>query len=448
MKNRLNLDFSLVYQDERKSFIDSYLPTLGPNPTEDELTTISNYILWGVDRTTGQTENQKKNFYLSSKNSVWRNQNDDHESIEALTESPTFNEALFRPLTVHYTAPTAKKFDRDEALRNSPHFLRTIFEALFRKIDRLDLSIGYYEHMYGKKGKEVAPPRAQLLALFSEEECAAILEEISGWDQHILLKKKRELVALRTEQYVLRDSYSTPILNSNPTPISTFDTTISFEAGIEVLPLGLRDHSKISKALFSKDGVNLRPTFDESKLRAISTFYWEKQNYTPTPSSFYFDFRKQEHVYTLFGLYAELASEIGQIEDSTLGQFLGTLEFYIREADLSEVQREILDLKIKKVHNQDIADRINGKWGKNYAPNYISTIFTQRIVPKICAAAKYHEQVVGNIWFEEEFKVCTCCGRTLLRDTTNFTHKSRAKDGFMARCKKCEKSARGGEGND
>ena len=33
---------------------------------------------------------------------------------------------------------------------------------------------------------------------------------------------------------------------------------------------------------------------------------------------------------------------------------------------------EILDMKIRKVKNIDIADIINKKWGKSYTANYIS----------------------------------------------------------------------------
>jgi hypothetical protein len=101
-------------------------------------------------------------------------------------------------------------------------------------------------------------------------------------------------------------------------------------------------------------------------------------------------------------------------------------------------------MKLKKIKNTDIALEINKKWKKTYTPNYISTIFRQRIIPKINEAAAYHEKLVSNIFFEEEFKTCTGCGKTLLRDTDNFTRKSRSKDGFTSRCKHCEKEARQG----
>ena len=62
---------------------------------------------------------------------------------------------------------------------------------------------------------------------------------------------------------------------------------------------------------------------------------------------------------------------------------------------------------MRKVKNEDIAIAINKKYGKTYTPNYISTIFRQRIIPKINEAAAYHEKVVSNLFFEEEFKACS-----------------------------------------
>ena len=147
----------------------------------------------------------------------------------------------------------------------------------------------------------------------------------------------------------------------------------------------------------------------------------------------------------MFQLFFELDSAAADAEmESNLPALMETLRFYTEQAELSEIQREILDMKLRKVKNTDIAIEINKKWKKTYTPNYISTIFRQRIIPKINEAAAYHEKLVSNVFFEEEFKTCTGCGRTLLRDADNFTRKTRSKDGFTTRCKKCEKEARQG----
>ena len=142
-------------------------------------------------------------------------------------------------------------------------------------------------------------------------------------------------------------------------------------------------------------------------------------------------------------MFYELGDSAAEAEfESNLPSLMDTLKFYMEMADLTELQREILDMKLRKVKNADIAFDVNKKWKKSYTPNYISTIFTQRIVPKITEAAAYHEKVVSCLFFEEEFKACSCCGEIKLRDADNFTRKARSKDGFSAKCKKCEKAAR------
>ena len=50
--NRLKLDFSLQTNQERKEFLENYLQSemfLKNEPTEDELATMADYLLWGKD---------------------------------------------------------------------------------------------------------------------------------------------------------------------------------------------------------------------------------------------------------------------------------------------------------------------------------------------------------------------------------------------------------------
>ena len=63
MKNRLKLDFTLKTNVERSEFVNKYLTEeqFQKNPpTEDELETIANYILWGADVKTGLNARQSK----------------------------------------------------------------------------------------------------------------------------------------------------------------------------------------------------------------------------------------------------------------------------------------------------------------------------------------------------------------------------------------------------
>ena len=443
--NRLKLDFSLTYRDERKAFLDIYL--LEPQftqkpPTEEECETMGNYLLWGKDRNTGLNAKQDGSVQLTSKHSDWDAESSKVESLDALMESPTFNEASLLDITAPILKTKKEVFSRDEALARCPDHLQQTFRDLFRHIDTIDLKINYYELQHGRR---LNPPREQLLRKFSEEEQCAFQEAVTHWNQFMYLKQRHELVELRRQQYTLRDSYAPLIVNNGYSPVNVDIPETDWDVGIEVLPLGIFGKNETAQLLY-QDFDNLIPAnFNEEQLRAIYEVYWSKKNYVPHGNNRYFDFRELEHVYNIFGLYYELDITDEEDEkryDQNTGGLMRALKYYIKMADLSEVQQEILDMKLRKIKNSDIAYEINHKWKKSYTDNYISTIFRQRIIPKINEAAKYHVKIIENLCFPEEFKVCSCCGKTLLRDPMNFTRKTRSKDGFTARCKKCEKAAR------
>ena len=250
---------------------------------------------------------------------------------------------------------------------------------------------------------------------------------------------------MRREQYTLRDSYRQTMFVQNDA--HTEVVSAEFDVEVEVLPFGLKQDSHLSSLIFRAwRELNPDTIHGEDDLQLISDLYWKKMQFAPGTYQTWIDFRELEHVYQLLNFFGELrdCAEEADFESNTKS-LLDTLRFYVEQADLSEIQRDILDMKLAKKKNTDIAWDINHKYCKTYTPNYISTIFRQRIIPKINEAAKYHVRILENIYFEEEFKTCTCCGEKKLRCAENFTRKSRANDGLSSRCKKCEKRIRQGD---
>lgn len=441
--NRLHLDFSLATNTERVAFIDEYLQRpefVKRPPTEEELETIGNYILWGKDPVTGLNAKQAGIVDIETKHGTW-DKSSNVESLEGLMEQPTFNEASLQSLSEGTAYCTKREvFSRKEALEKCPEFLRKTFTDLFHQIDELDLAICYYDLAHGRRKN---PPRDTLLIKFTEKEKQELQQVADSWTQYTYLRKRHQLVEMRREQYTLRDSFVTQIMIPDTGCAQEPSPPPSIDAEIEVLPLGTYNSSLVASALF-RPWENLHPgVVSEKELQLISDLIWKKKKYKPANNQMYIDFRELEHVYQLFQLFFDLETAANFAEiDSNLPALMRTLKFYTDMADLSELQREILDLKLKKEKNIDIADLVNKKWGKSYTANYISTIFRQRIIPKINEAAAYHELLAGNLFFEEEFKTCTCCKKVLLRDSNNFTRKARSKDGFTTRCKKCEKASR------
>ena len=210
---------------------------------------------------------------------------------------------------------------------------------------------------------------------------------------------------------------------------------------MEVLPLGLKE-GKVGDIIFDP---NFDPAaLDEEQLRLISGLVWRKKSYS---GDRIFDFRDLDAVYQLYLFREEFDDRLEQIEydhvvENNLAKLLETLKFYEEIADLTDVQREILRLKEKKEKNADIAGYINRKYGKSYTANYISTIFKQKIIVKINEAVKLHQDTIENCFFPENFKRCIDCGRILLLDGRNWVKKTRSKDGFQNKCKRCEREMR------
>ena len=429
MANRLRLDFQIDSAEERVQFLQEYLNSsnfqLVPLDA-DELETCANYILWGKDAE-GKNSVQRKEVQIKTRYGTWDAHED--ESLDALVESPTFSEArLFQNAQTRYKA-TQEVFSREKAFQQAPPQMVPVFEKLFAQIDRLELLLNFYDLAHNKRKK---PPRPELLNKFSEEDAAVLRDEADTLNQFTYLKLRHLLVELRRQQYTLSDAYTVTIQRHTP-PLPILENAA---AEIRILPAGL--YSK-ENPIFQWP---LRPTdLTEDEIQRAVHQLWKMRE--QPMNRFTFDFRNIEHVYNLILQYGQLydGSLIEGIEND-LPALLRTFEFYIEIAQLDPIQMDILRQKQAGKKNKEVADFINQKYHRTYTPNYISTLFRQKIIKAINAAAAYHERIVENLCFEENFKRCSSCGSLLLIDERNFIHRSRSKDGFSNRCKLCDREER------
>ena len=432
-KNRLNLDFSLTSREARTKYIHAYLDAIPFTPTPTELDTMAKYILWGENK--DGLNGRQEGLELETASKTWDSKN--LESLDALIESPTFNESSIRGPHNPPTKVSREVFSRASTRKSAPAYLLTVFEDLWRKIDETEFLVQQYEIDHGKRTTEI---RTQLLERFSEDDLGALRAKAENLQPFQHLKLKHQLVELRREQYTIKDSYA-PVLLSQSTPQFFEESFATFGTEIRVKPVGLAYKTRICEKIFRGDRFPEPGDFQEDELEEVSRILWE--NSAPDTSGMWFDFRDEDHLYGLFEVLGELreAREEEELE-SNLGIFLDTLECYIELANLEPVLGEILELKVEKKTNQQIADIINQKYGKKYKPNYISTLYCKKCLGDIARAAIFHREVMENIFFPENFKQCKDCGKVLLLNEANFVKRHRSSDGFSPRCKKCEKIIR------
>ena len=429
--NRLNLDWKLNLRTERSAFAQDYLDSIPFTPTEDELETISNYILWGKNSSVekdGPARLKDDGLFLESK---W-NGSTPMESLDELVESPSFSENDLRPLDAPVPKRIREVFSREEARKYASPTILENLEALWYQIDTTELTLNFYELAHGKRKN---PPRQALLDRFSIEEIDAARAKSASLNQRTYLKLKHQLVDLRQQQYNFQDTYRHTILPLKLHHYQENGGSSEFGSDIQVLPLGLKCGGTIYTKVFNGDRMPAPEDFTDEELKFVSNLVWKEVESKKT-----FDFGDTDHLYRLFDMWDELDDK--KEESESLGLFIDTAKVYIGLARLDEKEQLILDMKIKKKSNQEIQEAIKEKFGHKYQENYISTLYCKKILEKIAGAAKVHREVCENLFFPENFKKCKDCGEWLLLDERYWMRRKRSNDGFSPRCKRCEKKKR------
>jgi len=435
--NRLNLDWTLNLREERKNFIEDYLTKISFTPTEDELCTMADYILWGKEtgaEKDGHARIKHEGLYIESRSNDWTDER--QVSLEGLLETPGFSENEF-------ARPTYKKirhvFSREEARRLASPQILAALEELWRQIDSTELVISYYELDHGKRK---APIRQALLDRFNESEHEIFKARAQKLSQYNYLRLKHELVELRTQQYTYQDSYKQTIF-SKPSNNSIYykpEEPIEFGDDIPVLPLGIRYNAPFFKKVFNEERFPAPEDFNEKELEEISSILWSPAQSTLDG----FDFSNTEHLYKLYSFYPVLEEKVHDEEldeSSTLVQFLNTARVYRNLSNLEPLHSDLLDWKIQKKSNAEIQSLIKEKYNHSYQINYISTLYCKTL-DKIAETAAFHKTVCENLFFPENFKKCKDCGRSILLTDRDWVKRQRSRDGFSPRCKHCEKIKR------
>lgn len=426
----IKLDFSLNTANERAEWLNNYIKSFTRPLTSDELEMMGNYLLWGKS-SDGLNEVQRKNVQIETRSGTWDQK--EAESLEGLMEQPGFSESNLSK----FIAPPKRqriKFSREEALNDSPAYARAQYLDLFREIDETDFLIEHWELTHNKRTKEI---RKNLVDAIPEETRAQLIERAKHLNQYQYLKLKHLLVELRRQQFSIKDSYTSPVQRDRV--ISNVAPPPEFGGELTVGPIGFKGMAP-ADLLIWRPLPQLNPfSFTKDEIALIGKRLEQREE------QFAFDWRDSNHVYQFILHHDELRDAANE-EDSlgTLKFMMDTLYFYIEFAQLSDIHRDILNMKIRKVKNVDIAEFVNRKYGKGYSNNYISTLFTKKIVPLICAAAQAHLEILENLDKPEQFKQCATCGVWFLRNQDNFTRRARAKDGFAPSCKSCDKERKMG----
>lgn len=391
---KFNLDFSIYSSKDRLEAIKSIpLETL----TKSELETITNYVLYGKDED-GTSSVDRKEIQIKTKFNSYKKDKDKITSLDALMESPTFDEVNFsnNPTIWKNVKPSIDK-ERDQSIPG--------MQELWKEIERLG------EIQKQNLGKE---PRQQ--------NCPELDKTQLYYLNHLLIE-------LRTQQYYLVDSVR-PTIFAKKNKAQFHPNPGDAQLNLPILPRGLfqkKDDPLFQNPFEDKNSVAAAPKNEAKILEGKKPFL---------------DFRNETHLYWMIQFYGDIAAAAALQPDSILNNLLWTLDFYIEKAGLSPQQRLIVELKKFQIPNKQICEQLEKQLGITHRENYVSTIWS-RAIRKIQEAVElnYDEWLCKD--YPKAWKQCSRCGNWYLRDRRNFVKKAKALDGLTGRCKKCDKELRG-----
>lgn len=404
----LKLDFSIEGSADRNKFVNEFFDA-NPDykPTQSELETLSNYILYGKD-SDGTSVVDRKEVDIETKYKSYAKRK--AESLDELMDTPGFNENTIVTKYI-YRHPKPEKIDRTNEANAAIPGMKELWKAIDKLAYILNVCNGTIE-------QDPTNP-----------------VDKSAYSQTDLYKLRHNLIDLRKQQYVLKESHR-PIEHSfNP----NVHKAIS-HANYDIQPINWENYwfYPLGLRLMPLDGRFDNPQKYEQKLSP-----WDKfQLLEDLEGRQVIDFTNEEHVYLLTKHVQDLAVGAEQDHDGLCKAILDTLEFYGKMANLSDARRMIWELKCNQCSNNYIRENVNKEFGTSYNDNYISTLFKQNICGEIAATARLHADYFLNRANESAWKICSHCGQQKLRDTREFMRKAKSSDGLAARCKKCESKVR------
>lgn len=389
---KFKLDFSIESSKDRMEAIKSIpLETL----TKKELETVTNYVLYGKDED-GTSIVQRKEIQIKTKFDSY--QKEHTTSLDALMESPTFDEGIFQKNKVVYkkVKPTIDREQVKDILG-----MKELWEA----IDRLK---NIYDQNSGKKPREEGTP---------------VLNQTQ------LYYLNHQLIELYQQQYQLKD-IKFPTVFGKKNKADFHDNPLDYQLSFPILPRGI--FSQENDWLFMEP-FRITATAAQANL--------EREQEIINSGKPYLDFRNKDHLYYLIQYYGDLKASVENQPDSIIHNLLWTLDFYIDKANLSDQQRLIVEDKKFRFQNREIRAHLEKELGISHRENYISTIWNKAIDLIIEAVELNYDEYLCKD-YKKAWKKCNRCGKLLLRDPRNFVRKSKASDGLTGRCKRCDKEVR------
>lgn len=353
------------------------------------------------------------------------------------------DEELLEEIRLSYDFSTALSAIYAESLSSS-------VLPLWRSIDELDYGITFWEMSNGKRRAGLAPRSELYERLFlnlsislghiaATGEFDTYLSNIESnaatWSEREKGQWKKKLTEYRTEQYVLQDTIKGECIRGVINPALWWSEDKDENLIIDILPF-----SDFSFAFRYPQEENFSQEFMTRSVMALRNLD-EKEGKEGV-----LDFRDPAQVKRFIQFAEELQDYVqkkGIIHAEMVDKALRWFQYFVNRCNLTPEEELILKFKIAKKGNKDIMKALEERGLTPYKENYISTVYTKRVLNAIAAQAQECQRMIEYITMGRGvFKECSECHRLIPRNSIYFNQRNNTKDGFYSDCKECRKKKR------
>ena len=353
------------------------------------------------------------------------------------------DEELLEEIRLSYDFSTALSAIYAESLSSS-------VLPLWRSIDELDYGITFWEMSNGKRRAGLAPRSELYERLFlnlsislghiaATGEFDTYLSNIESnaatWSEREKGQWKKKLTEYRTEQYVLQDTIKGECIRGVINPALWWSEDKDENLIIDILPF-----SDFSFAFRYPQEENFSQEFMTRSVMALRNLD-EKEGKEGV-----LDFRDPVQVKRFIQFAEELQDYVqkkGIIHAEMVDKALRWFQYFVNRCNLTPEEELILKFKIAKKGNKDIMKALEERGLTPYKENYISTVYTKRVLNAIAAQAQECLRMIEYITMGRGvFKECSECHRLIPRNSIYFNQRNNTKDGFYSDCKECRKKKR------
>lgn len=353
------------------------------------------------------------------------------------------DEELLEEIRLSYDFSTALSAIYAESLSSS-------VLPLWRSIDELDYGITFWEMNNGKRRAGLAPRSELYERLFlnlsislghiaATGEFDTYLSNIesnaAAWSEREKGQWKKKLTEYRTEQYVLQDTIKGECIRGVINPALWWSEDKDENLIIDILPF-----SDFSFAFRYPQEENFSQEFMTKSVMALRNLD-EKEGKEGV-----LDFRDPVQVKKFIQFAEELQDYVqkkGIIHAEMVDKALHWFQYFVNRCNLTPEEELILKFKIAKKGNKDIMKALEERGLTPYKENYISTVYTKRVLNAIAAQAQECQRMIEYITMGRGvFKECSECHRLIPRNSIYFNQRNNTKDGFYSDCKECRKKKR------